>query len=359
MVVKQQNKRKLNTHLWFFGGFCVEINPKFVVLLDVGTGPCKNSLTLLWKAMNIDENVAGCCGEIVPEQVDYFNPIIMAQHVEYKFAHILDKALESVFGYITVLPGAFSAYRWSVIDGKPLWEDYFHSLKNPQEMDCFTSNVYLAEDRVLCLSIVATPEEKYKLRWIQESKAKTDVPEDFQKLLAQRRRWINGSWHALVSNLREFNDIKHTKHECCKKFALRFQFIYFLLNVVASWFMVGALFLLLELMLREVFMAVWDESQNDIWVNSQFLTTLYVCLLMLTFILSIGVQVSRVENIFKFLMNAYGLYMILMIIIMVFFMLDTMGTFNWLQNIAIVTIGIFAVTIIAHREVINILRGIL
>ena len=59
----------------------------------------------------------------------------MAQHVEYKFAHILDKALESVFGYITVLPGAFSAYRWDVINGDPLWKDYFHSLREPHALD--------------------------------------------------------------------------------------------------------------------------------------------------------------------------------------------------------------------------------
>jgi chitin synthase len=44
MVVKQKNKRKLNTHLWFFGGFCKMINPRFVMLLDVGTGPAPDSL---------------------------------------------------------------------------------------------------------------------------------------------------------------------------------------------------------------------------------------------------------------------------------------------------------------------------
>jgi chitin synthase len=55
-VVKQQNKRKLNTHLWFFGGFCKMFNPRFVCLLDVGTGPLKDSLYLLWKAMATNKN---------------------------------------------------------------------------------------------------------------------------------------------------------------------------------------------------------------------------------------------------------------------------------------------------------------
>lgn len=38
--------------------------------------------------------------------------MIFAQNFEYKMSNIPDKLLEFVFGYITVLPGAFSVYRF-------------------------------------------------------------------------------------------------------------------------------------------------------------------------------------------------------------------------------------------------------
>jgi chitin synthase len=44
-----------------------------------------------------------------------FADIQRTQQVEYHFAHLMDKCFEASFGFIHVLPGAFSAYNMNAI----------------------------------------------------------------------------------------------------------------------------------------------------------------------------------------------------------------------------------------------------
>jgi chitin synthase len=155
------------------------------------------------------------------------NPLVAAQNFEYKMSNILDKPLESSFGYVSVLPGAFSAYRYRAIQGRPL-EQYFHGdhsladrlgSKGIHGMDIFTKNMFLAEDRILCFELVAKAGCKWTLTYVKPSKAETDVPESAPELIGQRRRWLNGSFAAsIVSVMLSFVKCSHLTGflVCCR-----------------------------------------------------------------------------------------------------------------------------------------------
>lgn len=155
--LKEKNQKKINSHRWFFNAFGPILQPNVCVLLDVGTMPGPTSIYHLWKAFDINSNVGGACGEIVALKGKYgqylLNPLVAAQNFEYKMSNILDKPLESVFGYITVLPGAFSAYRYIALQNDqmgegPLQKYFLGEKMHGAGADIFTANMYLAEDRV-------------------------------------------------------------------------------------------------------------------------------------------------------------------------------------------------------------------
>jgi chitin synthase len=200
--LKEKNAKKINSHRWFFQAFGPIIQPNVCVLLDVGTRPGNTSIYHLWKTFDVNSNVAGACGEIRAmigtAGVHLLNPLVAAQNFEYKISNILDKPLESVFGYISVLPGAFSAYRYIALqndaNGKGPLEKYFlgETLHGGIKSGIFEANMYLAEDRILCYELVAKKDQAWILRYVSSAYGETDVPNTIPEFISQRRRWLNG-----------------------------------------------------------------------------------------------------------------------------------------------------------------------
>lgn len=242
--LKEKNQKKINSHRWFFQAFGRVLDPNICVLLDAGTRPGKDSIYNLWKAFDVEPMCGGACGEIkvmLSHGKNLVNPLVAAQNFEYKMSNILDKPLESSFGFITVLPGAFSAYRYVALqddkNGQGPLERYFLGEKmHGANAGIFTANMYLAEDRILCFEMVTKRNCRWLLQYVKSSNGETDVPDRMPEFILQRRRWLNGSFFAAVYAVTHFYQIWRSDHSAGRKFALLIEFIYQAFQLLFAWF---------------------------------------------------------------------------------------------------------------------------
>ncbi|TFL06041.1 glycosyltransferase family 2 protein [Pterulicium gracile] len=300
-VLKAKNQKKINSHRWLFNAIGKILNPEICVLIDAGTKPGHKSIYYLWEAFYNDENLGGCCGEIhamIKGGKKLLNPLVAAQNFEYKMSNILDKPLESSFGYVSVLPGAFSAYRFKAILGRPL-EQYFHGdhsladrlgAKGIYGMNIFTKNMFLAEDRILCFELVAKAGAKWTLTYVKPSKAETDVPETATELIGQRRRWLNGSFAASVYALVNFFKLYQSNHSFIRMFFFHVQGLYNVFSLIFSWFALANIWLtfsiIIDLLPTQGVTIFYNEAITH-WVNSAF-RWIYLAALALQFVLALG-----------------------------------------------------------------------
>ncbi|KLP08918.1 putative Chitin Synthase 1 (chs-1) [Fusarium fujikuroi] len=232
-----------------------------------------------------------------------FNPLVAVQNFEYKISNILDKPLESSFGYVSVLPGAFSAYRFRAIMGRPL-EQYFHGdhtlskmlgKKGIDGMNIFKKNMFLAEDRILCFELVAKAGQKWHLSYIKAAKGETDVPEGAAEFISQRRRWLNGSFAATLYSLMHFGRMYKSGHNIIRMFFLHIQLIYTTLNTLFAWFSLGSYWLTTSVIMDLVGTPkpasgyhAWPFGDTGTPVVNALLQYLYLAFVMLQFILALG-----------------------------------------------------------------------
>ncbi|EKM49889.1 glycosyltransferase family 2 protein [Phanerochaete carnosa HHB-10118-sp] len=294
--LKEKNQKKINSHRWFFNAFGPILEPNVCVLLDVGTMPGPTSIYHLWKAFDINSNVGGACGEIVALKGKYgqnlINPLVAAQNFEYKMSNILDKPLESVFGYISVLPGAFSAYRYIALQNDvtgegPLQKYFLGEKMHGAGADIFTANMYLAEDRILCWELVSKRGGSWILHYVKSAYAVTDVPDQVPELISQRRRWLNGSFFAAIHSTVHFHYIYRSSHSLFRKFWIHVEMLYQLFNLIFSWFALGNYYISFTILSE----AMEDPSfnlGNTIHILNVILEYLYVGLLVMCFLLSLG-----------------------------------------------------------------------
>lgn len=377
--LKEKNGRKINSHRWCFQAFAPIINPRVVMLLDCGTKPAKDAFYYLWRSFR-DPRVAGACGEMRAalghNKQLLANPLVAAQNFEYKISNILDKPMESVFGFISVLPGAFSAYRWEAllnVDGKGPLEKYFkgeflHSAtqinpkkvkvehetiplsdpviegmldplprieddeededdereikeRNFHEAGIFTSNMYLAEDRILCFELVAKKDKNYVLKYVNEAKAETDVPETIDDFILQRRRWLNGSLFAAAYAVFHWTKIWKSEHSLMRKLWLQLEFYYQLITITVSWFSVACFFLVFRILTANL------GSSEMHFAPGKYLSVIFLWLyagsVVCTFVLAFGNTPRGTKKFYQVISVFFAVMMVYMMFAAIYLAVKT------------------------------------
>lgn len=294
--LKEKNQKKINSHRWFFQAFGRVLDPNICVLLDAGTKPGGKSIYDLWRAFDLEPMCAGACGEIKAMLGTggrhLLNPLVATQNFEYKMSNILDKPLESAFGFISVLPGAFSAYRYVALqndkNGQGPLEKYFagETLHGGAGAGIFTSNMYLAEDRILCFELVTKRNCHWILQYVKSSTGETDVPDTVQELVLQRRRWLNGSFFAAIYSIAHFYQFFRSDHSFFRKIMFFIEFVFNTINMIFAWFGLGNFFLVFRILTT----SLADENLlgNAGNVLSIIFSWLYGISLMTCFVLAMG-----------------------------------------------------------------------
>ncbi|KAI8992643.1 chitin synthase 1 [Pilobolus umbonatus] len=296
--LKEKNQKKINSHRWFFQAFGPLLKPNVCALLDVGTKPGGTSIYNLWKAFDINKNVAGACGEIKAMLgkggIHLLNPLVASQNFEYKMSNILDKPLESVFGHISVLPGAFSAYRYTAlqndVNGQGPLEKYFLGEKmHGSDADIFTANMYLAEDRILCYELVAKKNAAWVLHYCSNAYAETDVPDSVPEFISQRRRWLNGSFFAGIYSMVHWRKVWSSNHNIFRNLVFMFNDLYQLYSLIFSWFGIGNFYLVFYIMTTSISTIPLPPFSSNIGsIVHNVLNYIYILLLIFQFIIAMG-----------------------------------------------------------------------
>ncbi|GMG21582.1 unnamed protein product [Ambrosiozyma monospora] len=238
--------------------------------------------------------------------------------------------MESAFGFVTVLPGAFSAYRFEALKGAPL-AAYFHGedmKKNTEKpAGVLESNMYLAEDRILCFELVAKRNAKYMLRYVHDSFGVTDVPSTVNEFINQRRRWLNGSFFAALYSVMHFYRFGGSNHSFGRKILLFIEVFYQTVNILLSWVSLASYFLVFRILTIGVTATSVGFTAGNIL--AVIFLWIYLVALGLTFILSFG---NKPNDARKLYILAFVLFSVVMVYMMFCVIIMTVSSVKSLEN---------------------------
>ncbi|KAF9914906.1 hypothetical protein BX616_007324 [Lobosporangium transversale] len=250
---------------------------EIVLMVDADTKVYPSSLKLLMNCMNNDPLIMGLCGEtkIANKRQSWVTAI---QVFEYYISHHLGKGFESVFGGVTCLPGCFCMYRLKARKG----EDWVPIITKPEIVQEYSQNIVdtlhqknlllLGEDRFLTTLMLRNFPNR-KMMFMPQAICKTVVPDEFNVLLSQRRRWINSTIH----NLLELVLVRNL----CGTFCFSMQFVIFM-ELIGTVVLPVAMLLTVVLIVNLSLITITNLAQAAPLILLVFVLTMPAILILLT-----------------------------------------------------------------------------
>eukprot|EP01017_Pseudomicrothorax_dubius_P035745 TRINITY_DN5054_c0_g1_i4.p1 TRINITY_DN5054_c0_g1~~TRINITY_DN5054_c0_g1_i4.p1 ORF type:complete len:689 (-),score=111.69 TRINITY_DN5054_c0_g1_i4:18-2084(-) len=312
-VAKHVNGGKLSSHLWFFNGFCRELCPEICCQLDVGTVPAANAVFKCWLAMDADATLGGVCGFMDAESQSFLG-IEAAQSFEYLMTNVVDKSFDSALGFLQVLPGGWCAYRWSAIKHHRVFKTYLATAMDPDFVysdayTCQMANLYLAEDRLICLSIFTVPNEQYRLKFLPDARASTDPPASVPLLLGQRRRWINGFWASFSFVWDHLSQVNSSHHSRCAVLAFYFDNGVHLILRLSYYLHVGINYVFLRFYIAEFFGL---HAALPSKIAKEIFDSVYIVMTMYFGIISLTVKADEAPRTYAHVAHVFGIFSLVM-----------------------------------------------
>ncbi len=147
-----------------------------VVTIDADTILDRDALRLVASYMVRDKRIGASCGRLKP--LNSRGLLGIGQRVEYAIGYAYTKSLKSSMGWMLIPSGAFSAYRRELVVDADIHDT-------------------IAEDFDLGLHVIR---KGYRLGYVKEAVAYTEIPSNLASYIRQRTRWSVGGLQVLAKH---------------------------------------------------------------------------------------------------------------------------------------------------------------
>lgn len=252
ICLKDSNRGKLHSHKFFFHVLCRSIEPTYCFQIDAGTTLARDAVHVLIERLRSADSIAAIAPRVMPAVPAIEDDLLKSwQYADFAARKGVLWPFEVVTGYLSVLPGQASAFRWSALSGntKAVTDDGSLNayLSGVSTSDPLAIVMYLAEDRVIGNQLILSRGRPWRLAFEADAHATTDSCVTYRELFQQRRRWNNGALACRLWLFRQWPEfMRRSDRNLAAKLGLSVAMIGQLLAGMVEWFAPALLIAYLE-----------------------------------------------------------------------------------------------------------------